>query len=209
LRAGTRSWILLIDVRMEESYRAGHLPGAINIPSYQFDKDTVPGLPADRSSFLVAYCGGEHCGLGSYAAERLLDLGYQHVFVYEEGPKGWIEQGQKLVTKKHENLPRIGPDDLGALLATGRALQLVDARAAAEFARQTAPQARNVPPENCRPGAAGLPPDQGDLVVVFGQSRWDGRPAIVAEKLLALGYKDVKLFTPGLNGWPKRLGDKN
>jgi rhodanese-related sulfurtransferase len=193
---------LLIDTRAEESYARGHLPGAVNLPGPLFDKDQIPGLPENRSLMLIPYCSGGHCGIAEYVGERLLDLGYQNVYVYDEGAQGWLERGQNLVTKKQEDSPALAMADFGALLATGAALQLVDARSAVDFAKQTSPGGRNLPPDQCRPGAKNLPAAQDQPVVVFGQSHWDARPYAVADCLRSLGYRNVRIYALGLNRWP-------
>ena len=60
--------VLLLDVRPEPEYRAGHLPGAISLPLPQL-RERLPQLPRDRE--LVAYCRGPYCFM---AAEAVHDL---------------------------------------------------------------------------------------------------------------------------------------
>ena len=59
---------VLIDVRPEAEYAAGHIEGALSIPLEQL-ADRLTDLPADLE--VVAYCRGEYCVL-SYDAVRLL-----------------------------------------------------------------------------------------------------------------------------------------
>jgi rhodanese-related sulfurtransferase len=196
---------LLIDARAAESYNEAHIPLAVNIPGYLFDKDELPkGLPPERDQPLAIYCAGGHCGISVYVAERLLDFGYRHVLVYEEGVQGWVARGQQLISRRHERLPQIKKDDLGAVLATGAPVRLIDARSATEFAVKTIPGAQSLTVEKCRADAAALPPSRDGSVIVFGQSQWDGRPYHVAECLRDLGYRKVQLYAPGLRGWPPR-----
>lgn len=62
---------LLIDVREEEEWRSGHLPGALHLPLSRL-LETVPELP--RRTTYIAYCAH---GIRSQAAVRLLrDAGY-------------------------------------------------------------------------------------------------------------------------------------
>ncbi len=44
---------LLIDVREEDEYRSGHIPGAVNIP---LSKIQQADLPADKEQRLFVYC---------------------------------------------------------------------------------------------------------------------------------------------------------
>lgn len=60
--------VLLIDVRPEPEYRAGHLPGAISVPLPHL-LNRLPHLPRDRE--IVAYCRGPYCFL---SAEAVRDL---------------------------------------------------------------------------------------------------------------------------------------
>lgn len=64
-----REALVLVDARDEQWYRAGHTPGAISIPAEDAPLTAVDvrrpkrllhpeGLPADRGSLLVFYCGG-------------------------------------------------------------------------------------------------------------------------------------------------------
>ena len=193
--------LLVVDTRAEEPYAAGHIPTAVNLPGYQFDKAEPAGLPANRDLPIVTYCNGGHCGIGFYVAERLLDFGYSRVYVYEEGVDGWKKRGQELVGTKQEQVPRITQPDLAALLATGANLRLIDARPAAEFAGRTLPKAVNLTLAACKPGAPNWPPAADETIVVFGQGPWDGRPYRVADCLRAWGRRDVRVFAAGLNGW--------
>ncbi|MHA1568196.1 MAG: rhodanese-like domain-containing protein [Alphaproteobacteria bacterium] len=192
---------LLVDTRAPKSYQQGHIPTAVNIPGYLFERELVPGLPADRKKPVIAYCSGGHCGVSWFAAERLIDLGYEHVLVFNDGVDGWKQRGQMLITARHEKLPRINKADLGALIATGAVVRLLDARGPALFTIGTIDGAVNLPVDKCRPGAEGMPPSLDELVVVFGQGKWDGHAYHVADRLLSWGYKKVKIFVGGLNEW--------
>lgn len=81
--------IVLLDVRPEEEYRAGHLPEAINLPLEQLET-MVEELPRDRE--IVAYCRGPYCVLSHEVARRLRQLGYQ-VRCFEEGYPEWKAAG--------------------------------------------------------------------------------------------------------------------
>jgi len=58
LEAAIRSRrITLVDVLSPESFRAAHLPGAINLPVAEIRQRAAAVLP-DRRSPVVVYCGG-------------------------------------------------------------------------------------------------------------------------------------------------------
>lgn len=65
--------VTVLDVRPPEEYRAGHLPGAINVPLAELEK-TFDRLPRDRE--IVAYCRGPFCVLSFEAVSQLRGQGF-------------------------------------------------------------------------------------------------------------------------------------
>ncbi len=63
---------VVIDVRPQEEYRVGHLPGAISIPLDRLEAE-LGRLPSDKE--IVALCRGEYCILADKAIEILLAQG--------------------------------------------------------------------------------------------------------------------------------------
>jgi rhodanese-related sulfurtransferase len=64
--------VTILDVRPPEEYRAGHLPGAINIPLPEVARRTNE-LPADRE--VIAYCRGPYCLMSFEAVAQLRKKG--------------------------------------------------------------------------------------------------------------------------------------
>ncbi|MBI4203417.1 MAG: metalloregulator ArsR/SmtB family transcription factor [Betaproteobacteria bacterium] len=60
--------VTVVDVRPKEEYAAGHLPGAINIPLADIEKN-LSTLPRDRE--IIAYCRGPFCVLSFEAVAQL------------------------------------------------------------------------------------------------------------------------------------------
>jgi ArsR family transcriptional regulator len=71
LRSGTAT---VLDVRPEDEFRQGHLPGALNIPLAQLER-RLAELSVDRE--IVAYCRGPWCVLSFEAVAALRQRGYQ------------------------------------------------------------------------------------------------------------------------------------
>jgi ArsR family transcriptional regulator len=71
LRSGIAA---VLDVRPEDEFRQGHLPGALNIPLAQLER-RLAELPADRE--IVAYCRGPWCVLSFEAVSLLRGRGYR------------------------------------------------------------------------------------------------------------------------------------
>lgn len=66
--------VVVLDVRPEDEFVAGHLPGAINVPVASLDR-VVASLPRDKE--IVAYCRGPYCVLSFDAIEALRARGYR------------------------------------------------------------------------------------------------------------------------------------
>lgn len=86
LREGS---VTLIDVRPEDEYGLGHLPGALNIPLRQLER-RLSEIPRDRE--IVAYCRGPYCVLSFEAVAALRTLGF-NVRRLEEGFPEWKASG--------------------------------------------------------------------------------------------------------------------
>src|SRR5215212_11354853 len=66
--------VTVLDVRPEEEYRAGHIPGALSVPVDALEA-ALQTLPRDRE--IVAYCRGPYCVFSDEAAAVLRSHGYQ------------------------------------------------------------------------------------------------------------------------------------
>ena len=66
--------VTLLDVRTEEEYTNGHIPGALNIPLVEL-AIRLSELPKDTE--IVAYCRGPHCILSVEAVNFLKKQGYK------------------------------------------------------------------------------------------------------------------------------------
>jgi ArsR family transcriptional regulator len=81
--------VLLLDVRPEDEFAQGHLPGALNIPLPQLGK-RLSKLP--RRAQIVAYCRGPYCVLSFEAVAALRAKGYD-VRRLEDGFPEWKAAG--------------------------------------------------------------------------------------------------------------------
>jgi rhodanese-related sulfurtransferase/DNA-binding transcriptional ArsR family regulator len=64
--------LVVLDVRPAEEYAAGHLPGAVSIPSSELRR-RLAKLSRDRE--IVAYCRGPFCAFAHEAVQVLADAG--------------------------------------------------------------------------------------------------------------------------------------
>src|ERR687897_3252986 len=66
--------VVVLDVRPEEEYRAGHIPGALSVPVDALEA-ALQTLPKDRE--VVAYCRGPYCVFSDEAVALLRARGYR------------------------------------------------------------------------------------------------------------------------------------
>lgn len=74
LRRIRKREVTLLDVRPEEEFRAGHLPGARSLPLGQLRR-RLDEIPRERE--VIAYCRGPYCTMAVEAVEVLRKAGYR------------------------------------------------------------------------------------------------------------------------------------
>lgn len=89
-----RGEVVLLDVRPEDEYALGHLPGALNVPLGRLEEQLAQ-LPKDRE--IVAYCRGPYCVLAVGAVRLLRGRGFRARRL-EEGVPDWLALGLEVAT---------------------------------------------------------------------------------------------------------------
>jgi rhodanese-related sulfurtransferase len=89
MKSGKMDFVL-VDVRSEEKYRQGHVPGAIHMLVGKMVKSRLEAWSED--TLFVVYCAGPHCNGTDKAARRLSELG-RKVKVMIGGITGWADEG--------------------------------------------------------------------------------------------------------------------
>ncbi len=85
--------VTVLDVRPEEEYAAGHVPGAINIPLQELEQRLEElGNQDGKNREIVAYCRGPHCVLAFDAVARLREKGLKARRL-EDGYPEWKTAG--------------------------------------------------------------------------------------------------------------------
>jgi rhodanese-related sulfurtransferase len=84
-----RGDLIVLDVRPEAEYRAGHIPGARSLP-YTELRRRLRGLPKDTE--IVAYCRGPYCVYADDAVRELGRRGYRARRLQDGFPE-WKEAG--------------------------------------------------------------------------------------------------------------------
>jgi rhodanese-related sulfurtransferase len=86
LRAGD---VVVLDVRPEPEFRAGHIAGAVSLPAAELAR-RLREVPKDRQ--VVAYCRGPYCVYADDAVRTLSRRGYRAARL-EDGYPEWAEAG--------------------------------------------------------------------------------------------------------------------
>lgn len=81
---------VLLDVREESEFAAGHIPGAVHIGKGVIERDIEAKVP-DPATPLVLYCGGGF--RSALAADALQKMGYTDVVSMDGGWTGWVKAG--------------------------------------------------------------------------------------------------------------------
>ncbi|MDX1975357.1 MAG: rhodanese-like domain-containing protein [Rickettsiales bacterium] len=82
--------IVLIDVREESEFAAGHAQGAIHLGRGIIERDIESSVPA-KDAKIVLYCGGGY--RSALAADNLQKMGYTNVWSMSGGWRAWCEKG--------------------------------------------------------------------------------------------------------------------
>jgi rhodanese-related sulfurtransferase len=86
--AGER--FVLVDVREESEWAAGHAAGAVHMSKGTIERDVETKVP-DAGTPLVLYCGGGF--RSALAADNLQKMGYTNVISMDGGWRAWTQAG--------------------------------------------------------------------------------------------------------------------
>lgn len=86
----------LIDVRDQDEYERGHLPGA-NFLSKGWIEAKIHHLVNNKNAHIILYCGGGN--RSALAADNLQKMGYTHVLSMKGGFKAWMAEGRSVTTE--------------------------------------------------------------------------------------------------------------
>jgi rhodanese-related sulfurtransferase len=86
---------LLVDVREDNEWEKGHVPGAMHMGRGVIERDIETQVP-ETSTKMILYCGGGF--RSALVADNLQKMGYTNVESMDGGWKGWVAAG--LPTKK-------------------------------------------------------------------------------------------------------------
>lgn len=82
--------LVLVDVREESEYAAGHIPGAVHIGKGVMERDVEAKIP-DPNTEIILYCGGGF--RSALSADNLQKMGYTNVISMDGGWRDWTGKG--------------------------------------------------------------------------------------------------------------------
>ena len=80
----------LIDVREDDEWRRGHIPGAVHLGKGVIERDIEAAIP-DKTKEIILYCGGGF--RSALSADNLQKMGYKNVVSMDGGWRVWNEAG--------------------------------------------------------------------------------------------------------------------
>jgi rhodanese-related sulfurtransferase len=81
---------VLIDVREDSEWAAGHAAGAVHLGKGIIERDIETQIP-DKNKTLVLYCGGGY--RSALAADALRQMGYKNAISLDGGWRAWNAAG--------------------------------------------------------------------------------------------------------------------
>ncbi len=181
---------LVLDTRATGAFKAGHIPGAIEV---QLDGNFAPYvgavLPPIAPVIVVAEPGREN-----EAMTRLIRVGYENIIGWLQGSvEAWKSAGGELAT-----LDVLEPAHLKALLTVEGAPTVLDVRTPSEWEAGHIEGAVHIPLAELNDRMGEVP--HGPLAVLCGSGY---RSAIACSLLLRQGCREV-VDVPG--GWSAYIG---
>lgn len=92
-RRRTTEGAVLIDVREDREWDAGHARGAVHMGKGVIERDVEKRIP-DANAEIILYCGGGY--RSALAARALGQMGYRNVASMAGGWRAWQEAGGEI-----------------------------------------------------------------------------------------------------------------
>ena len=183
---------LLIDARPAKMYAKSTIPSSLNIPDTQFDKYVGQLDNVAKDKEIIVYCGGWHCGKSPKVAGMLQKKGFTNVKLYQAGEPEWNKM----------SYVEVGTPVVAAAYKKGSAV-LIDARPYKTYLNATIPSSISIPDTMMSKIEGRFPIDKTTPIITYCGGYNCAKSHIVADRLLELGYKNVKVYAAGFPQWKK------
>ncbi len=205
-----RREIALLDVREEDPHAAAHPLFAANLPLARIELDAYAKLPR-RDVDVVTFDAGE--GDAELAAQRLIDLGYANVAVFDGGIDGWRKAGGEVfrdvnapskafgeLVEARRHTPSLSAQEVKALIDEKADIVILDSRRFDEYQTMNIPTGVSVPGAELALRAPDLAPSPETRIIVNCAGRT--RSIIGAQSLINAGLPNpVAALRNGAIGW--------
>lgn len=92
-----RNSVLFLDARDPDSFREGHVRGAVSLFVYEYDQFIEQfRVKYPLTQALVTYCSGRECEDSHILAQYLIEDGYTNVRVFIDGFPAWQGEGHPI-----------------------------------------------------------------------------------------------------------------
>ncbi len=210
-----RREIAFLDVREEDPHARSHPLFAANFPLSRVELDAYDKLPR-RDVWIVTLDEGDVSTAESdamLAAQRLVQLGFTNVSVFEGGVRAWAAAGGELfkdvnvpsksfgeLVESRQHTPSLSAQEVKALIDEKADVVLLDVRPFEEFNTMSIPTAINCPGAEVVLRVAELAPRPETRVIVNCAGRT--RSIIGTQSLINAGIPNkVSALRNGTIGW--------
>ena len=205
-----RREIALLDVREEDPHAQSHPLFAANFPRGRIELNAYANLPR-RDVPIVTLDDGE--GDAELAAQKLTELGYTDVAVFEGGVNGWAAAGGELfrdvnvpskafgeLVEATRHTPSLSAEEVKALIESDQDVVVVDVRRFDEYRTMNIPSSTSVPGAELVLRVPTLAPNPQTQVIVNCAGRT--RSIIGTQSLVNAGLPNpVAALRNGTIGW--------
>ncbi|MFN8523813.1 MAG: rhodanese-like domain-containing protein [Chloroflexota bacterium] len=199
--------VYLLDVRREEEFRAGHIPGFWWFPGGQAVQRADDAV-AIRQAPVVMCCDGS--ARAQITGSWYRQLGFQHVYAVRGGTTAWASVGRSLETGAAEVEPldlaearvrvrTVSAESLNAVLASTLPPTVIYVGTSSEFAAGHVPSARWISRGWLELQIDQIAPDRRHPVVLADAHGPDALLAAFA--LQGMGYVDASAMIGGQAAW--------
>src|SRR5262245_45098783 len=197
----------LVDVRSEGEYKAGHLPGSLNIPGGQAVQRADDFVAVKNSRIIFI---SNQSARAVMAAYWYLQMGFPDVKVLQGGLEAWRENGGSVESGISQTEPlgfetakklarTLAPDEVNSLLQSSPVILHVGS--SADFASKHLPGSKWISRGWLELKLPSLCTDKAQPIVLACR---DGQSSILAAKtLVEMGYKEVFVLNGGVQMWER------
>lgn len=209
--------VALLDVREEDPHARSHPLFAANFPLSRLEQDAFTKLPR-HDAYIVTFDSGNptegyDATDAELAAQRLIELGYTNVSIFDGGLSAWEKAGGELfidvnvpsksfgeLVESRAHTPSLPAEEVQALINEKADMVIVDARRFDEFNTMSIPTAISCPGAELVLRIAELAPRPETRVVVNCAGRT--RSIIGTQSLINAGIPNqVNALRNGTIGW--------